>query len=126
MMRSAAIIAILGLGLVACSDDDGPAEGPTGAALEEAPHGPGAEIDRTYDYDLYVHCGVEWARMDGGWGQAAPLADGNATPPPGWGNPFHAGELVLLDDTSATFTGPEGPIAFERTDRSGSPNRDCE
>ena len=126
MMRSAAIIAILGLGLVACSDDDGPAEGPTGAEMEEAPYGPGAEIDRTYDYDLYVHCGVEWARIDGAWWQTAPLDDGNANPPPGWGNPFHAGELVLLDDTSATFTGPEGPITFERTDRSGSPNRDCE
>lgn len=56
---------LLGLTLGACSDGDEPAGGPTGAELDEAPYGPGAEVDRTYDYDLYVHCGVEWARIDG-------------------------------------------------------------
>lgn len=126
MMRSAALLALLGLGLGACSDDDGPAEGPTGAELDEAPYGPGAEVERTYDYELYVHCGVEWAQIDGDWWQTEPLSDGNANPPQGWGNPYHAGELLLLNDNSASFTGPEGPIAFERIDRSDSPNRDCE
>ena len=126
MMRSAALLALLGLSLGACSDDDGPSEGPTGAELEVAPYGPGVELERTYDYDLYVHCGVEWAQIDGAWWQTALLSDGNANPPDGWGNPYHAGELVLLNDASATFSGPEGPVEFERTDRSDSPNRDCE
>jgi hypothetical protein len=126
MMRSAAIFAFLGLILGACSDGDEATEGPTGAELEEAPYGPGVEIDRTYDYALYVHCGVEWARIDGTWWQTAPLNDGNANPPKGWGNPYHDGELVLIDDTSAMFAGPDGPIEFARTDRSDSPNADCE
>lgn len=126
MMRSAAVVALLGLTFGACSEGGRVAEGPTGAELEQAPYGPGAAIDRTYDYDLYVHCGVEWARIDGDWWRTAPLNDGNANPPEGWGNPFHDGELVLTDDDSATFTGPDGPIEFTRTDRSDSPNADCE
>ena len=125
VMRSTAVLLLLGLTVGACADGEEVAEGPTGAELSEAPSGPGAEVERAYDYDLSVHCGVEWARIDGSWWQTAPLDDGNANPPEGWGNPYHGGELVLVDDTSAIFTGPDGPIEFTRTDRSETPV-DCE
>jgi len=123
-MRSAAVLVCLGFMLGACSVDE-VGEFPTGAELNEAPYERGAEIDQTYEYDLYVHCGVEWARIDGDWWQTSPLNDGNQNPPEGWENPLHSGELVLTDDTSATFTGPDGPIEFTRTDRPESPI-DCE
>ncbi len=88
------------------------------------PYSCGVEIGRTYDLEIYVHCGVEWARFDGNMWQTERLSDGG-NPPDGWGNPFHTGEMVMTDSESATFAGPDGRIEFTRTDRKATPVTDC-
>jgi hypothetical protein len=57
-------------------------------------------------FDLFTHCGINGAMIDGVWWQAAPeLNDGNGNPPNGWGNPYQAGVLHFTDDANAIFTG---------------------
>lgn len=81
------------------------------------PYGLGVEIGRTYDYEMYVHCGVEWALIDGAWWQSDYLSDGNANPPDGWGNPVDAGRLTLTSPDTASYAGgPDTSITFRRTD----------
>lgn len=123
MMRlTSVLIAILFSAACSGSDGDGIVEGPAAEAVaDEAPYGTGAEIGTTYDYVLYVHCGVEWARIDGTWWQTEPLNDGNANPPPGWGNPYDEGELTLTNETTAEYSGPDGKVEFTRTDQTEPP-----
>lgn len=100
------------------------AEGPTQADVaNEPPYGPGAEVGETYDYVLYTHCGIEWARIDGVWWQAIPLDDGRPSLlPAGWGDPYDAGELEIVTATSATYRGgPDAEVEFERTGRAEAP-----
>jgi hypothetical protein len=86
------------------------------------PSGPGVVIGATYDYELYVHCGVEWARIDGGWWQTALLDDGNRNPPAGWGNPSDQGKLTIIDAATAQYIGQAGvAVTFIRTPAVGSP-----
>lgn len=115
--------------LAACGDNDaagnrpGVVEGPVQADIDnEPPYGPGAEVGASYDYVLDTHCGIEWARIDGVWWRTTPLNDGNANPPSGWGNPRDAGELLLVDDTTAVYTGgPDVEVEFKRTDLTDPP-----
>ncbi|WP_076259521.1 hypothetical protein [Intrasporangium flavum] len=48
---------------------------------------------------LETHCGVRYLVVDGNWFERAGglLDDGQGNPPAGWGNPYHAGRVVLLD-----------------------------
>lgn len=51
---------------MAASRTDPPVNtGPDSDALAEPPYGGGVNVGTTYDYSLYVHCGVEWAQIDG-------------------------------------------------------------
>lgn len=112
--------------LAACGDDGDVAagsrpevvDGPAQADIDnEPPYGSGLEVGESYDYVLYTHCGIEWARIDGVWWRTAPLDDGNANPPTGWGNPYDAGELLVVDDTTAVYSGgSDVEVEFERTD----------
>jgi hypothetical protein len=56
----------------------------------------------TIDVLLETHCGVRYLVVDGDWFErdGGPLDDGRGNPPPGWGNPYHAGRVVLSDDTA--------------------------
>jgi len=73
-------------------------------------------------YQLYTHCGIEWARIDGTfWRARHPLSDGNGNPPRGWGNPLQAGTLTVLSRTTARFTSPAGSVTFQRTARTRPP-----
>ncbi|MFN3257287.1 MAG: hypothetical protein ACE37B_16520 [Ilumatobacter sp.] len=121
-----ALVAIGGLTLVACGGA-AVVEGPADADLaDRPPYGPGVEVGETYDYVLYVHCGVEWARVDGVWWRTMPIDDGNANPPAGWGNPYDAGELLVLDDVTAVYRGgPDVAVEFARTDIVEAPDA-CE
>jgi hypothetical protein len=113
--------------LAACSSDDGQADvgiDPADVA-NDVPYGPGVEVGVDYDYSLYVHCGVEWARIDGVWWRTHPLDDGDANPPDGWGNPYHRGQLVVRDADVAEFSGPDGTVEFERTEIVDTPY-ECE
>jgi hypothetical protein len=74
-------------------------------------------------YRLYTHCGIEWALIDGAyWHADRPLSDGHGNPPSGWGNPFQDGTLILLDQSTATFTASAGSVALRRTDRTKPPS----
>lgn len=82
-------------------------------------HGAGSRAPaplETYEYTLYTHCGIEWTRIDGVWWQAsAPLNDGNANPPSGWGNPYDKGEMEVVDAATAIYRGGPSDVEFERT-----------
>lgn len=126
-----ALVVCFAVAFAACGDEDGVAtggrpqvvEGPAQADIDnEPPYGPGAEVGESYDYVLYTHCGIEWARIDGVWWRTPPVDDGNANPPSGWGNPYDAGELLVVDDTTAVYSGgPDVEVEFERTDLSEVP-----
>jgi hypothetical protein len=73
-------------------------------------------------YQLYTHCGIEWARIDGTfWHAQHPLSDGSGNPPAGWGHPFQDGTLVFTSRNIARFDSPEGSVTFERTSRRQPP-----
>lgn len=73
-------------------------------------------------YQLYTHCGIEWAHIDGTfWRAKHPLSDGSGNPRAGWGNPFQDGTLTLIGPTTARFDSPEGSVTFERTSRTQPP-----
>lgn len=118
-------IGLVALALIvgACSDGGGGADGPAQEDIDnEPPYGPGVAVGQTYEYVMYVHCGVRWARIDGTWWETAPLDDGNANPPQGWGNPFDEGQLTMLDETTAEYRGgPDVTVRFERTDATQTP-----
>jgi hypothetical protein len=78
--------------------------------------------DRGQAYQLYTHCGIQWARIGGVfWRATQQLSDGNGNPPPGWGNPFQQGRLTFSSRTTAEFSSPAGRVTFERTRRTRPP-----
>ena len=120
--RPLALIAIAALisGSACAGDDrDDAVDGPAQADIDnESPYGPGAEVGESYEYTLYTHCGIEWTRIDGVWWEAtSPLSDGNANPPPGWGNPYDEGEMEIVDASTAVFRGGPTDVEFQRTDQ---------
>jgi hypothetical protein len=113
-----ATILVLG----SCSSDDTAQDRPQANIANEPPYGPGAVVDEVYEYDLYTHCGIEWARIDGVWWQTDLLDDGNRNPPDGWDNPFDTGQLVILDHDTAEYKGGPGvTVRFTRTEASAPP-----
>lgn len=71
---------------------------------------------------LYVHCGVQWARIDGDWFETEPLNDGDANPPPGWGNPYDKGSLTMVDRDTAEYRRDNGEtVTFVRSEDGGPP-----
>lgn len=107
-MRSllvAALVVASGAAAAACGADDAPRNEPVASV---------AVVGRTYAFELYTHCGIEWAWIDGAWWQTPRL--GNGPPPPGWDNPYHVGRLTVTSVDTATFTGGPGtPVEFRRT-----------
>ena len=60
-------------------------------------------------YDLYTHCGIDYARVGNRYYEATPpLSDGSGNPPPGWGNPYQPGTLTVISPTQAVFTDKAG------------------
>jgi hypothetical protein len=118
------------MALIACGHDDVAPEGrseavdgPARADIDnEPPYGPGVQVGESYDYVLSTHCGVEWARIDGVWWRTTPRNDGSANPPSGWGNPYDAGRLQIVDGFTAVYAGgPDVDVEFERTDAVEAP-----
>ncbi len=73
-------------------------------------------------YQLYTHCGIEWAKIAGTfWRAKRPLSDGSGNPPAGWGNPFQQGTLVILGPQMAGFDSSAGSVTFECTTRRSRP-----
>lgn len=115
-MRRIGVWALLTTALVRGGCAEGP-NGPSQASIDnEPPYGPGAEVGETYDYVLSTHCGIKWTRIDGVWWETNPLNDGSGNPPPGWDNPWDAGEMKILDDDTAIYRGgPGAEVRFRRT-----------
>ena len=116
------LVASVALMLAACGGDH-MGMGPAPADIDnKPPYGQGGEVGKTYDYALYTHGGIEWARIDGVWWHTEPIDDGNANPPSGWGNPYNAGELVVLDDFTAVYSsGGDINVEFNRTNNVKGP-----
>ena len=124
MHRLVICVALLAFVTAGCSNaSPGMIVGPAPEDVaNEPPYGPGTEVEKEYDYLLYVHCGVRWARVDGVWWQTNPLDDRNANPPAGWGNPYDAGKLKLVDRNVAVYHGGPGvSVRFERTELVDTP-----
>ena len=108
--------------LAACGGDHGVTGPPMADIDNKPPYGPGVEVGKSYDYVLYTHSGIEWARIDGVWWHAVPIDDGNGNPPSGWGNPYNAGELVVMDDFTAVYgSGRDNNVEFKRTNNVKAP-----
>jgi len=81
-------------------------------------------VDSTHGvpFNLYTHCGIEWARIRGTfWRAEHELNDGSGNPPEGWGNPSQAGRLSFQSRRTATFSATAGLVIFHRTSRSKPP-----
>ena len=71
-------------------------------------------------YELFTHCGIEWAWIRGTfWKADHPLSDGQGNPPAGWGNPSQAGTLRFTSERTAVFTSSAGSVTFHRATRTG-------
>jgi hypothetical protein len=69
-------------------------------------------------FELYTHCGINGAMIDGVWWRSTTaLNDGNGNPPPGWGNPYQSGVLHFLDGSAAVFraSDPNLSVKLQRT-----------
>jgi hypothetical protein len=80
-----------------------------GAPGSSAPPAGSASAANSMPYDLYTHCGIDEARINGRFYEAVkPLSDGNSNPPPGWGNPYQHGTVTLASPSEAVFTDNAG------------------
>ena len=80
-------------------------------------HSQPAELGKAYPFQLYTHCGVEYAvDFDGAfWDLADPAWQSRSgNPPSGIGNPYQGGTMTLLDPDHARFAFSGGSIAFIR------------
>jgi hypothetical protein len=101
--------------ILSCETPNGSgfSEAEFGRLRETLPYGPGVELRVPYEYVLYTHCGILGARIDGReWDAHPPLFDDyGANPPPGWGNPFDQGTMMLLTRDDAEFRSASGETA---------------
>ena len=74
-------------------------------------------------FQLYTHCGIRYADVDGRRFYAdPPLDDGSGNPPRGWGNPYDNGTTTLIDKNTAVFTDQAGNRAvFSTQPKTGVP-----
>jgi hypothetical protein len=119
-LRAAAIAAVpLAAVLAGCESTPSPAASPsptTAAARTTAP--------KPVPYDLYTHCGIDYAQVGNRYYEATPpLSDGSGNPPPGWGNPYQPGTMTVLSPTQAVFTDKAGHRVVFTLVPSGGPGR---
>ena len=83
---------------------------------------PSAPPDK--QFELYTHCGINGAMIDGVWWRSASaLNDGNSNPPLGWGNPYQSGVLQFLDGSTAVFQASDAnlSVTLQRTNSTDYP-----
>ena len=117
---AAAIAAVpLAAVLAGCESTPSPAAPPsptTAAARTTAP--------KPVPYDLYTHCGIDYAQVGNRYYEATPpLSDGSGNPPPGWGNPYQPGIMTVISPTQAVFTDKAGHRVVFTLVPSGGPGR---
>jgi hypothetical protein len=103
-LRAAATAAVpLAAVLAGCGSTSSPAAAPTAAAARTA------AAPKPVPYNLYTHCGIDYAQVGSRYYEATPpLSDGSGNPPPGWGNPYQPGTLTVISPTQAVFTDKAG------------------
>jgi hypothetical protein len=75
-------------------------------------------------YNLYTHCGIDYAQVGNRYYEATPpLSDGSGNPPPGWGNPYQPGTMTVISPTRAVFTDKAGHRVVFTLVPSGGPGR---
>jgi hypothetical protein len=120
-LRAATIAAVpLAAVLAGCESTPSPAAAPpsptTAAARTTAP--------KPVPYDLYTHCGIDYARVGNRYYQATPpLSDGSGNPPPGWGNPYQSGTMTVISPNQVVFTDKAGHRVVFTLVPSGGPGR---
>jgi hypothetical protein len=119
-LRAAAIAAVpLAAVLAGCQTTPSTAVPPsptTAAATTTAP--------KPIPYNLYTHCGIDYARVGNRYYEATPpLSDGSGNPPPGWGNPYQPGTMTVISPTQAVFTDKAGHRVVFTLVPSGGPGR---
>ena len=68
-----------------------------------------SQLGPAVPYGLYTHCGISEAQYQGRYYELVPpLADGNFSPPDGWGNPDQQGTLTPVSETEVVFTDDAG------------------
>ena len=72
-------------------------------------------------FELYTHCGVLGADLDGVWFAADPPLVDEYGPPPGWQDPYQPGTLTRLSPAEAVFTDDAGHEVWLRADESARP-----
>ncbi len=86
--------ALLAAGVAAC-----------GAPSEPAPDK--IELGTAYAFDMYTHCGAREALFAGEYWEAVPATPGPtsepANSPAGWNDPYQAGTMTRVSETSAVF-----------------------
>jgi len=120
-LRAAAIAAVpLAAVLAGCESTPSPAAASpsptTAAARTTAP--------KPVPYDLYTHCGIDYARVGNRYYEATPpLSDGSGNPPPGWDNPYQPGTMTVISPTQVVFIDTAGHRVVFTLVPSGGPGR---
>jgi hypothetical protein len=108
-----------------------PSDGPVAATVpadpsDEVSAAAPPEVGSSRPFDLYTHCGVLGADIDGVWFAAdPPLTDGDGNPPDGWGNPYQPGTLTLASSTEAVFRDDAGHEVVLRAVEDSARPRPC-
>ena len=107
--------AALAAGLLAgCASAASPAAAPAARTTTPKP----------VPYNLYTHCGIDYAQVGNRYYEATPpLSDGSGNPPPGWGNPYQPGTVTVISATQAVFTDTAGHRVVFPLVPSGGPGR---
>jgi hypothetical protein len=90
--------------------------------------GPPDVVAKSVPYNLYTHCGIYEAKVQGHWYLATPpLSDGNGNPPAGWGNPEQHGTMTLISAAEVVFNDPAGHrVVFRAAPATGKyPSQIC-
>ncbi len=68
-----------------------------------------APAGRSFPFDLYTHCGVDEALIEGVYFEAdVPQIGVARSAPPGWDNPYQRGTITLLGPDRAVFRDESG------------------
>ena len=128
VLLAAATAAVVGGSVWLATDRPGEADRTTAAASDvpaaasdDGSAAAAASLAPGVPFDLYTHCGVLGADLDGSWFAADPPLVEEFGPPEGWGNPYQPGTLTRLSPSEAVFTDAAGHEVRLRADESARP-----
>jgi len=120
VIAAALVVAAGGSTAIVVAQGGGPAavpvaQHPGGSAMPSLPAGTGPDkpaIGAAYPYQLYVHCGVKYARFGGRWWVAT--AEQSQPPaPPGRDGNYVSGTMTLVAADRARFQSTNPPVTAD-------------